>query len=148
GKLVLARQEDAVIARAAIDREGSYLISGGLGGLGRLVASWLAKRGAKAIGLLGRSSPSAEARREIAAIEALGARVLVLDGKDVSNAGDVAAALAALRAIAPLRGVFHAAVAMADATVARIDRARLDAVMGAKAQGAWVLHEETRGDAL
>ena len=78
------------IAPPFLSVEGSYLVTGGLGALGLLVARWLADRGARHLVLTGRqglpdrsewggAQPS-EVRARIAAVqrlEALGARVTV-----------------------------------------------------------------------
>ena len=50
-----------------------------------------------------------------------------------------------LTASPPIRGVFHAAMVMDDASVLNLDDGRVQAVLGPKAMGAWNLHEETRG---
>ncbi|MEZ4681398.1 MAG: KR domain-containing protein [Caldilineaceae bacterium] len=42
-----------------IDGDGTYLITGGLGGLGLLTAKWLVNQGARHLLLVGRSAPSA-----------------------------------------------------------------------------------------
>lgn len=44
-----------------INADGSYLISGGLGGLGRTISRWLVERGAKNLILLSRSGAKSEA---------------------------------------------------------------------------------------
>src|SRR5687768_4818695 len=60
--------------------DASYLITGGLGALGLLVAERLVARGARHVALLGRRAPSDEARARIAQLEAAGAEVRVLAG--------------------------------------------------------------------
>lgn len=44
-----------------INADGSYLIAGGLGGLGRTISRWLVERGAKNLILLSRSGAKCEA---------------------------------------------------------------------------------------
>ena len=48
---------------AVVRADGSYIITGGLGGLGTVVTRWLVERGAGRIVLNGRSEPS-DAQRE------------------------------------------------------------------------------------
>ena len=43
------------------DANASYLITGAFGGIGRSIASWLARRGARNLILLSRSGPSSAA---------------------------------------------------------------------------------------
>ena len=64
---------------------------------------------------------------------------------DVGLAEDVARLGAEIRACDhPLRGVFHLAMVIDDAPLASLTRDRMSAVMAPKAQGAWLLHKETR----
>jgi SAM-dependent methyltransferase/acyl carrier protein len=130
-------------ARTIIRADASYLVTGGLAGLGLLVAGWLAHQGASHLVLMARSEPSAEARSAIAALEASGVRVRVVSG-DVAVVDDVAAALASSPGFPPLRGVFHAAGVLDDGVVTRQDWARYAGVMRPKVTGAWNLHVLTR----
>ena len=72
--------------------DATYLVTGGLGGIGIELARWLVVRGARHIALLGRRVPSDAVREHIAAIESLGASVRVLSA-DVSHESQLAAAL-------------------------------------------------------
>ena len=49
----------------SFDVDASYLISGGLGGLGRSIAQWMIHRGAKNLILLSRSGPHTHAIRQM-----------------------------------------------------------------------------------
>lgn len=49
----------------SFDSDASYLISGGLGGLGRTIAQWMIHRGAKNLILLSRSGPRTDAVRQL-----------------------------------------------------------------------------------
>ncbi len=74
GKIVLSppAHSDAR-AELAIRADATWLITGGLGGLGLAVARHLVARGARALALVGRSRPSEAASAAIAAMEATGA---------------------------------------------------------------------------
>ncbi len=61
-----------------LQADGSYLITGGLGGLGLSVAQWMVACGARHLALLGRSGASEAARSAILAMEEAGAEVLLL----------------------------------------------------------------------
>ncbi|MGV0731662.1 SDR family NAD(P)-dependent oxidoreductase [Mycolicibacter sinensis] len=127
----------------AARHDASYLITGGLGAVGGKIAGWLVERGARHLVLMGRSAPSAAAQATLDALRAAGAEVTVAQG-DVTKADDVAAALATIGAtMPPLRGVVHAAGTVDDAILARLDAAKLRAVMAPKVQGAWNLHTLT-----
>jgi acyl transferase domain-containing protein len=128
----------------AITAEGSYLVTGGLGGLGLVVARWLAGRGARHLVLVGRRAATETARRKIADIEALGAEVVVARA-DVSLAGEVKDLLAGLSGrMPPLRGVMHAAGVLDDGLLLQADWQRFARVLAPKVAGAWNLHRETR----
>ncbi|MEV2253492.1 type I polyketide synthase [Streptomyces sp. NPDC050147] len=156
GKLLLAwpasgtdtlpvRPEDVPVVRP----DGSYLVTGGLGGLGLLVARWLAERGAAAVVLISRSSPTAATRTALDAItEDFGTRVEAVSG-DLAEPG-VADSLvtAALGTGHRLRGVVHAAAVVEDATVANLSSALLERVWRPKATGAWLLHHAVAGQDL
>jgi acyl transferase domain-containing protein/NADP-dependent 3-hydroxy acid dehydrogenase YdfG len=112
-RLVPAATPEA--ARVSFRADATYLVTGGFGGLGLIVARWMAERGARHLALLGRRpDPTAEGVR---AIEALGARVIPLAG-DVADEAAMAAAFSKLREGPPLRGIIHAA---ADFSVGAID---------------------------
>ncbi|MCU0218451.1 beta-ketoacyl reductase, partial [Mycobacterium tuberculosis] len=63
-----------------VSRDGVYLIVGGMGGLGFVVARWLAEQGAGLIVLNGRSAPSYEVAAAIAELNASGSRIEVITG--------------------------------------------------------------------
>ncbi|MGW0535113.1 SDR family NAD(P)-dependent oxidoreductase [Streptomyces sp. NPDC003032] len=143
--LLHVRPEDVPVVR----RDGSYLVTGGLGGLGLLVAQWLAERGAAAVVLTSRGAPTAATRAALDALtEDFGTRVEVVSG-DLAEPG-VADALvrAALETGHALRGVVHAAAVVEDATVANLSAALLERVWRPKATGAWLLHHAVSGQEL
>jgi len=127
-----------------LNRNGTYLVTGGCGGLGLNLARWLADCGAGHIILTGRSEPSKEALAAIEAIRPTGATVTTRKC-DVSVRESVAALIAELAAdFPPLKGVFHLAGALADGMLPDQTRESFDRVLAGKAVGAWNLHELTR----
>ncbi|MBI1357395.1 MAG: SDR family NAD(P)-dependent oxidoreductase [Acidobacteria bacterium] len=153
GKLVLSTENAETTeiepAPAPIVRaDGSYLVTGGLGGLGLSAAGRLAEQGAGGLALLGRGEPSPDAQRRIDELRAGGTRVEVIRG-DVSRPEDVRAALARIDAsLPPLRGILHAAGVLDDRTILQLDRESLRRTMAPKVDGAWNLHELTLGRPL
>jgi phthiocerol/phenolphthiocerol synthesis type-I polyketide synthase D len=122
-----------------LDAGGSYLITGGLGGLGLRLTAWLLERGAGAVALLGRSPPAAHALQTLH-----DRKVRILQG-DVSHRDDVAGALEEIQqSMPPLRGVFHLAGTLDDARLLDQDIERFYQAGTGKAEGAWNLHELTR----
>jgi phthiocerol/phenolphthiocerol synthesis type-I polyketide synthase C len=129
--------------------DGTWLVTGGLGGFGLATAKWLVARGARSLALMSRRGDSTdEAREGIAFLQAAGAQVRAF-AADVSNEADVARVLNELRAsLPPLVGIVHAAMVLDDAPVHLLDRARLDRVLAPKLAGAWHLHRHTFHDPL
>ncbi len=129
----------------AIRPDATYLITGGLGGLGLQVADWLVRQGARNLALSGRSTPSEAAQRAIEAMERQGARIVHF-GSDVACASDVQRLIERIRQELPgLRGVFHLAGVLDDGVILHLTRARWNRVLESKACGAWHLHQATQG---
>jgi acyl transferase domain-containing protein/NADPH:quinone reductase-like Zn-dependent oxidoreductase/nucleoside-diphosphate-sugar epimerase/acyl carrier protein len=144
GKVVVTQDVAAPLVRS----DGSYLVTGGLAGLGLATAARLVERGARRVVLLGRSEPGAEARAVIGELEQAGARVTVLRG-DVGRREDVERAVAAAEADGGrLRGVVHSAGILADGLLANQEWERFASVFEPKVAGAWNLHEATAGREL
>ncbi|EYF05475.1 type I polyketide synthase [Chondromyces apiculatus] len=123
--------------------DATYLITGGLGGLGLETARWMVAQGARHVVLAGRSGPSADVELLLEALRAQGA-VMVVIRADVSRRDDVALLLSRIaRTMPPLRGVVHAAAVLDDGVLLKLDWARFEAVLGPKALGAWNLHALT-----
>jgi NADPH:quinone reductase-like Zn-dependent oxidoreductase/NADP-dependent 3-hydroxy acid dehydrogenase YdfG/acyl carrier protein len=148
GKIVLT-QTEAPPAATPMDRPiragASYLITGGLGGLGLRVAEWMAASGARHLVLLGRRSPMQPAIDTIRRLVEQGVEVRVVQA-DVSRSVAMEPVLADVaRTMPPLRGVVHAAGVLEDGVLLRQDWERFRAALAPKAIGAWVLHRLTRG---
>ncbi len=143
----VARLVPAPIAAAVPSWEGSVLITGGLGALGLSVTRILARQGAKAITLMGRSGPGATAQRTIDELTASGVSVAVVTG-DVTDSAACARAVAAAGALAPLHGVFHLAGATADGAFTHLTPADFELVFAAKARGAETLAAAVHGEPL
>jgi acyl transferase domain-containing protein/acyl carrier protein len=143
GKVVVT-QAHASGGATALRADATYLVTGGLGGLGLRVAAWLADAGARNIALLGRKPPGPAAEEHIAALECAGARVLVVQA-DVADADDVRRALGEIRRqLPPLRGVIHAAGVIDDGLLPQLTWPRFETVMRPKVLGSWHLHVATR----
>jgi polyketide synthase 5 len=124
-------------------RDGSYVITGGLGGLGLFLAEKMAAAGAGRIVLSSRSEPTVKALETIELVRSIGSDVVV-------ECGDIAQADTAQRLVAtatatglPLRGVLHAAAVVEDATLTNITDELIDSDWAPKVYGAWNLHEAT-----
>jgi acyl transferase domain-containing protein/NAD(P)-dependent dehydrogenase (short-subunit alcohol dehydrogenase family) len=131
-----------------IRSDGAYLVTGGLSGLGLLVAEWLAERKAGLLALVGRRGATPEAAAVIDRLRSGGATVLAeaVDVTDETALGDL---LTRIRAAGlPLRGVVHCAGVIEDAALLRQDVSKLARVLAPKVNGAWLLDRLTRVDPL
>ena len=149
GKLVIS-MKDAEGLRVketpqpvAVRAEGTYLITGGLGGFGLAVANRLAQRGARHLALVGRSQPSEAAQAAVDSLRKRGVDVMVCQG-DIADGEQTRRLIADIqRAQGPLRGVMHAAMVLDDASVERLTEERMWKAMAPKVLGAWNLHRLT-----
>ena len=130
-------------APLALRPDGPYLVTGGLGGLGRILAGWLVEKGARHLVLLGRSLPTAEVQAQLQELVRRGAEVTVA-AADVSDAAALESALAPVGGAKALRGVFHCAGALDDGVCVNQTWDRFEAVLRPKVDGAWNLHALTR----
>jgi acyl transferase domain-containing protein/acyl carrier protein len=120
--------------------DGSYLITGGLGGLGLAVAEQLAAKGAKHLVLAGRRGiTSSDTQETIVQLEEAGAKVEVVRA-DISVESDVTRLLDMSK---PLRGIIHAAGISDNALLSEQSPERFREVMAAKVMGTWHLHRRS-----
>ena len=140
GKIVLAASP---LEQGRLKQDRTYLVTGGLGGIGCAVAGWLADRGAGAIVLNGRRAPDAEAKEAIEALRVRGCTVRV-EFADVTDAGAVDAMLARIdRDLPPLAGVIHSVGVLSDSALGNQSWERFETVLWPKMLGAWHLHRAT-----
>ena len=146
---------------------GTYLITGGLGGIGLTIAEYLAREWRARLVLLSRTAvppeeawprllaaevgPSAlrDALGRLQALHTADAAVLV-ETADISDESQFAAALARAKArFGALHGVVHAAGVPDGALIARQQRASMDAVLAPKIAGTrrlWTLLKNEKLD--
>ncbi|WP_159056736.1 type I polyketide synthase, partial [Streptomyces yokosukanensis] len=128
------------------DADGTVLVTGAAGTLGRLVARHLvAERGARHLLLLSRRGDTAPGAADLTReLAGLGAEV-TWAACDAADREALSAALAAIPAAHPLRAVVHTAGVLDDGVIDALTPERLDAVLRPKADAALHLHELTRG---
>lgn len=147
GKIVITQQRwgggCSIDAPEAFSGNGTYLITGGLGGIGIRLTQWLFERGARNFVLAGRNEPSGQAKVFLDDITRTGARIKTVSC-DVSNEADVETLFSQIRSKMPaLRGVFHLAGALDDGALTQQRWERFKTVFAPKVSGAWNLHRFT-----
>ena len=135
--------------------DATYLITGGLGGIGLIIAHWLVTRGARHLILAGRSSLPARKQWQgvssgtmegtritaIRGLESLGANVQTVGvdmGDEISVNGMISQCLRADQP--PLRGVFHAAGVTQNELLVNQSPEQMRDILAAKMIGGWLLH--------
>uniref|UniRef100_UPI0021D0458A type I polyketide synthase n=1 Tax=Streptomyces lycopersici TaxID=2974589 RepID=UPI0021D0458A len=140
-----AEPEPEAELEGAWDPDGTVLITGGSGVLARIVARHLvAERGVRHLLLVSRSTPD---EALIGELGELGAQVVTV-ACDVSDRAGMARVLAGVSSEHPLTAVVHTAGVVDDGVVESLSAQRLETVLRPKADGAWHLHELTRGTDL
>jgi malonyl CoA-acyl carrier protein transacylase len=128
--------------------DSSYLITGGLGDLGLLIARWMVELGARHLVLVGRSKVKPAISDQLRTIEQAGAKVVVIQA-DVSDTEQVTRLFTQIeQSLPPLRGIIHAAGILDDGVLHQQNWQRFAQVMAPKVQGAWNLHTLTQNLSL
>jgi acyl transferase domain-containing protein len=124
----------------------TYLVTGGLGGIGRKVSEWLIAGGAGHLIVTGRSAADEDA---LDVLRQSGVQVHY-ETADVADETAMRAVLrnADERGWPETRGVFHAAGVVEFGLAAELDAAGISAVLRPKVQGSLVLHRLFEGKQL
>ena len=140
GKIVVTNPP---IKGGRLRQDRTYMVTGGLGGIGCAVADWLAERGARTIVLNGRRAPDDAAEKTISALRDRGVQVAV-ELADVTDAPAIDRMLARVdRELPPLAGVIHSVGVLSDGALTNQSWERFEQVLWPKVLGAWHLHRAT-----
>ena len=140
GKIVLTASP---LKSGRLRQDRTYLVTGGLGGIGCVMANWLTDRGAETIVLNGRRDPDAEAEDMIAALRKRGVTVQV-ELADVTDATAMDRMLERMdRDLPPLAGVIHSVGVLSDGALGNQTWEKFETVLWPKVLGAWHLHQAT-----
>jgi polyketide synthase PksN len=128
--------------------QGVYVITGGLGGLGRMFARHIAKQCRARLVLLGRSEPTSEHQAIFTELEQLGAQAAYFR-VDVTTRRELNAAMDEVRSRwGQIHGVIHAAGVIRDDFLLNKSDEQFAAVLAPKVDGALLLDEATSRDPL
>ena len=140
-------REPLAEARTQVPRirgDATYLVTGGLGMLGRSVTEWLIGKGAKHIVVTGRNASSEKAHQLSGVAERSGAKIRVV-AADISRDEDVVGLLQTIdNEFPPLKGIVHSAGILDDGIMAQLGWERFSSVFEPKVYGSWLLHEHTK----
>ena len=140
GKIVLTTPP---LRTGRLRQDGTYLVTGGMGGIGCVLAEWLAERGAGSVVVNGRRPPDTAAEEAIEALRARGFRIEV-EIADVTDTVALDAMLARMDGtMPPLAGVIHSVGVLSDAALGNQSWESFESVLWPKILGAWHLHRVT-----
>ncbi len=124
--------------------DASYLLAGGLGGLGRSISRWLVSRGARNLIFVSRTGISTpEGAELIEQLRLAGVAHTILQC-DIADEERLSACLSsALKTMPPLRGVIQGAMVLKDQVFANMSFDAFVNTVRPKVQGSWALHHAT-----
>jgi aryl carrier-like protein len=127
----------------SFDESGSYLLVGGLGGIGRSISLWMVQNGARNLTFLTRGGGNRpQDQGFVDELKSMGCTVKLERG-DVTDADNVLMAVDASNELAPLKGVMQLSMVLRDKAFERMSLEDWTYVMKPKVNGTWNLHNAT-----
>jgi NADPH:quinone reductase-like Zn-dependent oxidoreductase/NADP-dependent 3-hydroxy acid dehydrogenase YdfG len=151
GKAVLLFHQDVTVPISSevknqlhLRTDATYVLAGGLGGLGRSLAKLMVDSGAKHLVFLSRSGPGSAAAQSIS--EDFGPRGVIVEfyGCDVTDVESVSRVFATIAKNAlwpPIRGIIQSAAVLRDSIFENMAHAQWIEALRPKVQGTWNLHQ-------
>ncbi|KAI0965030.1 fatty acid synthase S-acetyltransferase [Xylaria arbuscula] len=153
GRIIVSVQDSDMVPKFTIYRStwrfsenASYVVAGGLGGLGRPIVKWMADRGVKYLIILSRSGAVSQVATEL--VSELRARdVHVLTPRcDISSAAELLAALDSTLAdtrphFPPIKGCINATMVLQDSIFENMTHAQWTSTIRSKVNTSWNLHQ-------
>lgn len=118
--------------------DASYVLAGGLGGLGKAIAAWMAFYGAKNLMFLSRSAGNSQEDRDF--FHELNMMGCATQSFPVDISDSIAVQTAISQATLPIAGAMQMAMVLADVGVLDMDLDTWNKAVRPKIQGAWNLH--------
>ncbi|MGD9883752.1 MAG: SDR family NAD(P)-dependent oxidoreductase, partial [Reyranella sp.] len=146
GKIIVRsadRASDGPTAKGVfpVAAEGVHVVIGGTSGFGLATADWLVDRGARHVVLVGRSGRLSDpALERIESLRRTGAEVEIATA-DVADKPALQRLLRTASTRQPIRGIVHAAMAIDDRLIERMDQAAMELALRPKIGGALTLAE-------
>ncbi|RHZ73806.1 hypothetical protein CDV55_100878 [Aspergillus turcosus] len=156
GKIILSPEAGDLVKvlpstkSVKLSPEASYLIVGGLGGIGKSVSNLLVERGARHLILLSRNaaSPKPESEAFVRQLRMAGANV-VLKSCSIADQAQLSEVIAdCARSMPPIKGVIQSAMVLRDSIFEHMSWSDYNTAIQPKVQGTWNLHKEFENAAL
>ncbi|XP_069131978.1 phenolphthiocerol/phthiocerol polyketide synthase subunit C-like [Argopecten irradians] len=135
----------------ALRRDGCYIVTGGLTGLGWEIVQHLSRNGAGQIVTLSRRQPDEAKKAEIRQLEDNTKSKITSLSADVSNSASVEEAFRTIESTFPqfkIKGIFHGAGVLADSMFFKMTEEHLQKVLLPKVVGSWNLHKASKNHNL
>ncbi|OAL66032.1 polyketide synthase [Trichophyton rubrum] len=145
GKIIIKMPEDPAelpVAKSNLDLSlspgGSYLLAGGLGGLGRPITTWMIEKGARNFIFLSRSAGESDSDKAfLRELAAQGCIATIVKG-NVAELDDVKRVATA--SPNPVVGIINLAMVLRDEAFEKMTYDDWNATLAPKVQGTWNLH--------
>jgi NADPH:quinone reductase-like Zn-dependent oxidoreductase/short-subunit dehydrogenase/acyl carrier protein len=140
GKIVVTLSQPQNKTDNLFNPNASYMVTGGLNGIGLKLTEWLVENGARHLILIGRSSPNTLAQQTISRLyEDFGVDVQILQAS-VSDEIKMKSILQNDMSLYPIKGIFHLAGIIEDAPISKQNWSQFEHVYAPKVQGTLILH--------
>ncbi|KAJ5102991.1 Acyl transferase/acyl hydrolase/lysophospholipase [Penicillium argentinense] len=124
------------------DSGASYILAGGLGGLGRSIARWMAKRGAKSLIFLSRTGRcNGPVNEMVADLKAMGCSAHIFACNILDRTRLRAVVGACYSRLPPIKGCIQGSMVLQDGAFEGMSFANWKTAIEPKVQGSWNLHE-------
>lgn len=141
GKLQLGEIQALRKQPLVFDSTASYLLIGGLGGLGRSISIWMVRHGARNLTYLSRTAGNGIHDEDfVRELQSMGCSVQLVRGS-VTDLDDVTRAIE--RTPAPVKGIIQMSMVLRDQALPRMTIDEWNACVGPKVKGTWNLHNIT-----
>ncbi|KAF4628668.1 hypothetical protein G7Y89_g9483 [Cudoniella acicularis] len=148
GQFVMEIQPEAQISTlldtkstAVLDSNGTYIIAGGFGGLGKTIARWMMEHGAKNIILVSRSGPKTEA--DTALLEEFRSNGVNVEAPacDIVDSDSLREVLSKCsKILPPVKGCVQATMVLKDSSFKQMSHGDWNQGTQCKTLGSWNLH--------
>ncbi|CAL8093606.1 unnamed protein product [Orchesella dallaii] len=153
GKIVCVMPEVKVVnskfttTTPIFNPESTYLVTGGLGGIGFEVVKWILRKGGKHVAIASRSAPFPDLESKIQEWNANGAHIQAFS-VDVGDYEQCRLLFENIKSpelgFPPLRGVMHAAGVLSDNLLENQTWEKFELTYNPKVNGSWNLHDLTK----
>ncbi|KAF4815971.1 Highly reducing polyketide synthase FUM1 [Colletotrichum siamense] len=130
----------------AFKNDATYMLVGGMGGLGGSIARWMVSHGARDLVFLSRSAGAgAEDQVLVAELEGMGCRTTAI-ACDITDESAVEAIVSRVSSSKRIAGVINLAMVLADGSLSTLSLSQWQTATDPKIRGTWNLHRVLPAD--